>query len=510
MKALFIIPGTGAGSSMIFARRLSSALANRGMEIVTFHMKTGIRQYWGELPKLRNLIGSFNPDVVVAHFGSLTGFTAALLARRRAVVIFRGSDLNPWSGPWLHVWISHVLSHIAALTANRIVCVSKELRNRLWWRRGCVDILPSGVDHELFLPMDFTSARTELGWDREDKVVLFNASNPVKRLDRALAATSLAEELLGRTVRLEILTGATEPDKIPLLMNAANCLLLVSDYEGSPTVVQEAMACQLPVVSIEVGDVREMLADVSPSWIVRPNTEEIGRALAECLCLGQTVRSDGRRAMPRCSLLSIAKELEDIFDAIRQPVGPTDPEDNDIGISATSKYGFCTQGRAAEGLTPSESRIGDRMVAAKHLPLVSTDSTLALRLLVFAASPSLVPLPRFLHCLCQSRGRDHSPHVLHAKILSVAVFGGRGFGSDFNLDRPHHEEEWISFLGPELDVPEVAEAGPHLLVSDPREQSRLDWSLSQSRFYPGGNGTTYSLARNPDSRPISSQLASAL
>ena len=323
---------------MIFARRLSSALVDRGMNTATYYLNTSIAGYWSELPKLRRIIKDFQPDIVAAQFGSLTGFTAALLSGRRAVVIFRGSDLNPWSGPWMHVWTSHLLSHLAALNAKHVVCVSKELRNKLWWRRHGVDVLPSGVDHELFQPTDFTSARRELGWDRDEKIVLFNASNRVvKRLDRALASAMVAERLLGRTVRLEILKGDTEPNRIPLLMSAANCLLVVSDYEGSPTVVQEAMACQLPVVSVDVGDVREILANVSPSWVVRRDPEEIGQALAECLRSGESRRSNGRQAMPRCSLHSIAERMEHIFGAMRLPAASKEHGVAEVGTSEAPK-----------------------------------------------------------------------------------------------------------------------------------------------------------------------------
>jgi teichuronic acid biosynthesis glycosyltransferase TuaC len=301
---------------MIFARRLTSTLADRGMDATTYHLDTGLTRYFGGVQRLRALLNEVQPDVVVAHFGSLTGFTAALLAGPRTVVIFRGSDLNPWTGPWLHVQTTHLLSQLSALKARHVICVSEELRNRLWHRRVDVDVMPSGVDHELFKPMDFASARTELGWDRNEKIVVFNASNRVvKRLDRALESILVAERLLGRTVRLEILSGRVDPVRIPLLMAAADCLLLVSDYEGSPTVVQEALACELPIVSVDVGDVREMLTDVSPSWIVGSNPEEIGGALADCLRLSGGTRSNGRQTMPRCSLHSIAERMEHIFKA---------------------------------------------------------------------------------------------------------------------------------------------------------------------------------------------------
>jgi len=45
-------------------------------------------------------------------------------------------------------------------------------------------------------------------------------------------------------------------------LNASNVLLLTSLHEGSPTVVKEALACGLPVVSVDVGDVAERIEGI--------------------------------------------------------------------------------------------------------------------------------------------------------------------------------------------------------------------------------------------------------
>jgi glycosyltransferase involved in cell wall biosynthesis len=222
-------------------------------------------------------------------------FTALAALDKPLVITYRGSDLNPAPAPFrakCRAWIARGLSQLAALRAAHIVCVSAELRARLWWRRGRVTVLASGVDSRLFFPEPQRAARTRIGWPLEERVVLFNASyNPrVKRLDLARAAITAARRALPQ-LRMEIMNGGTPPEQVPALMNAADCLLVTSDSEGSPTVVQEALACNLPVVSVDVGDTRERLTGVSHSRIVARDPEVLGAALAEILAHPE--RSDG-------------------------------------------------------------------------------------------------------------------------------------------------------------------------------------------------------------------------
>ena len=196
------------------------------------------------------------------------------------MITFRGTDLNPCPNGGARGAVGRVFSQLAALGASRIVCVSRQLRSRLWWRQGSATVIPSGVDATQFRPFDRTEARRLLGWPPEERVVLFNAGHDArnKRLDLAEAACNLACLTLS-DLRLEVLRGGTDPGLMPVLMNASDCLLVTSDSEGSPTVVQEALACGLPIVSVPVGDIEERLRDVNHSRVVPRDGASLARAI---------------------------------------------------------------------------------------------------------------------------------------------------------------------------------------------------------------------------------------
>ncbi len=320
VRVLFLIPGDGRGSSMIFVRRQAESLAKEGLQVRSFYLasRTSPVALAREFVRFRRELASFRPDVVHAHFGSVTAMFAAVACGNRPLVItYRGSDLNrsPVTDG-CRARLARLLSQLAALRAQRIVCVSRQLQQRLWWRRRRAIVLPSGFDAQLFRPEPREAARKRLGWEMQQRVVLFNAGydRRNKRLDLAEQAAAIARKTWP-DLRLEVLNGATDPARMPWLMNSSDCLLVTSESEGSPTVVQEALACGLPVVSVDVGDIAERLAGVAHTCIVSRRPEVIGRALADCTA--KPVRSNGPESAQQFSSQRIAQRLKELYLEMR-------------------------------------------------------------------------------------------------------------------------------------------------------------------------------------------------
>lgn len=326
LRILFVIPGVGKGSSMVFARRQAEALARRGVPVEIFYLRsrTSPAVLWREAVRFRRMCAGFRPDVIHAQFGTVTALFTVLLSGSTPVVItFRGSDLNPVpsaAGP--RAALARLFSQLAALRASRIVCVSRQLRERLWWRHDRATVLPSGVDTTQFQPMPRERARAALGWMHRDPVVVFNAGHDPrnKRLDLARAAFAVVQRRRPE-VRLEVLAGNVPPERIPLVLNAADCLLVTSDAEGSPTVVQEAIATNLPVVSVAVGDVAERLAGISQTRIVERTPEALAEAVLKILACA--LRSDGRSRAREVSASHIAEELYQNYCDLAAPARGT-------------------------------------------------------------------------------------------------------------------------------------------------------------------------------------------
>jgi len=316
LRILLVIPGNPEGSSMIFSRRQAAYLQALGADCKPFFLisRTSPTALISELRRFRNEVKAFKPDIIHADFGTMTGFFAAFATSMPLVITYRGTDLNP-SVLTLRAIMGRLLSQIAALRARQIICVSEELRQRLWWKRRKVTVIPSGVDTSIFYPRDRDQVRSELRWTREEKIVIFNAGRTpkIKRLDLAQSSIEAARRICG-DIRFVILDGFVDPSHIPKLMNAADCLLLTSDWEGSPTVAQEALACNLPLVSVDVGDIRERLAGVTPSYIVERDPNQIGRTIARILLKRE--RSNGSKMIDGLALGRLGIRVLSVYDRV--------------------------------------------------------------------------------------------------------------------------------------------------------------------------------------------------
>lgn len=303
---------------MVFAHAEIARIAATGIETSVLPYATSLRpdRFARQILAIRSRIRQFKPDVVHAHFGTITAFATVIAADVPVVITFRGSDLNPSpSDGLIRNALQKLLSNIAASSAKAVILVSTGLRDRLWLKHPSAHVIPTGVDLDLFTPASSRLSRLELGWSLEEKIVLFNAgtSPRVKRLD--LAEQSL--ELLRRripNVSLKVLRGLTPHDELPLHMNAADCLLLTSDFEGSPDIIKEALACNLPIVSVDVGDVKERTSGVKQTAIVARDPAAIANEIA--LILSSNERSNGREKISELDASKIRDAVIRVYTTI--------------------------------------------------------------------------------------------------------------------------------------------------------------------------------------------------
>jgi glycosyltransferase involved in cell wall biosynthesis len=111
---------------------------------------------------------------------------------------------------------------------------------------------------------------------------------------------------------------------VPVYMNACDALVLTSRHEGSPTVIKEALACNLPIVTVDVGDVHQRLDPVEGCLVCANDAPEtIAAGLAQVLQSGGRVA--GREAVAELDERVIVQKIVDLYRAVLQQRSAVQP-----------------------------------------------------------------------------------------------------------------------------------------------------------------------------------------
>ncbi len=237
-------------------------------------------------------------DLIHANYG-LTAPFALAQPKRPIVLSLWGSDLSGQLG---------TVSKRCAKYCDEVIVMSNEMKRQLDLD---THVIPHGIDMEQFSPMDQLRAQNEVGWDSDSKHILFpyDPRRNVKNYSLAERVVEQVQEKVNHPVKLQVVYGV-DHDDIQVYMNAVDCLLLTSKREGFPNSVKEAMACNLPVVSTDVGGVREWIEPVENSYVGESEAELVD-ALATVLQSGQ--RSNGRTHAAGLNLDAMATDIIKVY-----------------------------------------------------------------------------------------------------------------------------------------------------------------------------------------------------
>ncbi|MBI5368116.1 MAG: glycosyltransferase family 4 protein [Planctomycetes bacterium] len=287
----------------------------------------GKREYWRAVERVRARAAEPGFDLCHAHSG-LPGWVALRQARLPVVVSFMGDDAfgtPDAAGRYglkgrLVAWIGRGVARRAAA----VIAKSEGIKRALG--RADAQVIPNGVDFERFRPLDPAAARAGLGLDPAGRYVLFagDPELPIKDFGLAQAAVQAAK---ARCPAAHLVAAARVPqERMPQYYNAADVLLLTSHHEGSPNTVKEAMACNLPVVSTDVGDVRAVIGG-TPGCRVVPGRDAEALAGALLDVLERPLRTSGRAAIAHLEIGQVARRVLAVYEEVvgRRAVVPVPP-----------------------------------------------------------------------------------------------------------------------------------------------------------------------------------------
>lgn len=301
-----------------FIKSQVDSLIAAGLEVEVIHPKPGpslFRYAWVLLQVIRKtLTGHF--DIVHGHYGQWC-LLARMQWRSPVVTSFLGNDLlgTPIaSGSYtrkgkVEVRISRWLCH----HVDAVIVKSEEMKKAAPAGKD-ISVIPNGVDFELFRPMPRTQVRATLGWDQDRYYILFGNDPGIPRKNFKLAQEAVTR-LHGRGIYAELMIANGLPQtKVVQYINASNALILTSISEGSSNIVKETMACNVPIVSTNVGDVFKIIGHTQGCSVCLPDPEVVAEALEQAI--RHTEPTTGRADIKHLECSVVAQQVIAVYKQV--------------------------------------------------------------------------------------------------------------------------------------------------------------------------------------------------
>jgi teichuronic acid biosynthesis glycosyltransferase TuaC len=300
-KILIVSSGNSLTSGSFVSEQVES-LNSAGIHTSRYTIKgKGLFGYLRNLPKFYKTIHINKPYLIHAHYG-LSGLFASLQFKVPVVVTYHGSDVNEWK--------NRQFSRVASKLCAANIFVSKNMMELMPAKNSFH--VPCGLNTSVFKPHEYYTARKRFGMSDDVKYILFSSSftNKVKNYPLAKNAVKLLDR---NKIKLLELKGYSRRE-VASLLSAVDLALMTSHSEGSPQFIKEAMACNTPIVSTNVGDVKESFGPIKGCYITGSTPAEVAKNIRIALNLNS--RTVARDAVLNLDADLVAKKVLAVYKQV--------------------------------------------------------------------------------------------------------------------------------------------------------------------------------------------------
>jgi len=324
MKVLHIVavlPTEQKPWAQPFVESQIDSIRNLGIEVEVLNLTESFGEGWQKylrgIFKLRDILRYEEFDLIHAHY-SYCGIVGLFQNRIPLLVSLMGSDLGSImvadEKKTIRNRIESFSGKFIARFSDYLIVKSQEMAELIPFSKN-IKVIPNGVDFNHFKPIDKAMALSKFDLPRKKRIVLFACDPQNARKNIALAKNAF--EILNKQNPGEYYfwnAWEISHKMMPFVLNAADVLVFTSIFEGSPNLIKEAMACNLPIVSVAVGDVPEVISATKNCYIVDYEPNAIAEKLQTVLTSGS--RSNGREMIEHLRIELIALRLKDLYYSI--------------------------------------------------------------------------------------------------------------------------------------------------------------------------------------------------
>ncbi|MCD4731289.1 MAG: glycosyltransferase [Bacteroidales bacterium] len=321
MKVLFVISGNSRDFKIApFVKAQGESLKAAGVGVEYFPITgKGIRGYIRGGLELRRFLKDKKFDIIHAHY-VLSGWSAVVGSGKIPVVLsLMGSDAyGEYIGERKVMFSKRyttALTHLIQPFVKAIICKSKFIESFVY-RKKISHVIPNGINISHFNPENVVD-REKLGLSYEKKYILFLGESRYTRKNIQLAQDAVAL-LKGTSVEL-LNPYPISHEEVPNYINAAHVLIMSSFMEGSSNVIKEAMACNCPVVSTNVGDVAWIVGEIEGCYLTGFDPDDVATKLKMALDFSDKKgKTSGRERIVKLGLddKTIAQRIIDVYKEV--------------------------------------------------------------------------------------------------------------------------------------------------------------------------------------------------
>jgi len=327
MKVLFVSSGNNREGIGVIVKNQGKSLVSASIDVSYFLIKgKGFLGYLRNIFILKRFLKKNHFDIIHAHY-SLTGWVTVLTFPKSPVIVsYMGCDTyGDYNEKGRHKWSSIFIILSAFLLqpfVKAIIVKSENLGKYVYFKKK-LHIIPNGIDLELFNPDKKLLNTNNLNHQKHNILFLgdkFNIRKNFKLLkDASLFLSEDVEIIAPFPINHKIL---------PSYLNACDVLVLTSFNEGSPNIIKEAMACNCPVVSTNVGDVQWVIGNTEGCYLTTFDPKDVAEKISLALDYSRGKgHTNGRDRIIELGLDSdtVAKRIIDLYNTILHTKGSNKP-----------------------------------------------------------------------------------------------------------------------------------------------------------------------------------------
>jgi teichuronic acid biosynthesis glycosyltransferase TuaC len=288
----------------VFIFEQAESLKLLGIEFEHFFISgKGLRGYFKSYLSLRRVLKN-KYDLIHAHNG-FCGFITNLQRKVPVITTYHGSDIN--------VSRLRMISYFPLINSKKNILVSQSQVKKLLIKKNSL-IIPCGVNLKIFHPYKKSPLQIRESSIATQTNILFSSSFSNRIKNYKLANESIRLLSPEKINLIELKDKSRE--EVCSLLNNCNLLLLTSFSEGSPQIIKEAMACNCPIVSTDVGDIRYIIGNTEGCFLTTYNPADVAEKLSLALKFSRTRgRTSGLTRITDLGLTTenVAKQIFDVY-----------------------------------------------------------------------------------------------------------------------------------------------------------------------------------------------------